>query len=188
MVMVPESIVRRRLTLEDYKALPNDADYEIIDGVLYVAPRARPRHQIFANRMSTELTVHAERPDIGFVVPDADLIIDDKNTYISPDIMYFTADRFRLVDATKMISVMPDLVVEILSPSNELYDLVTKRALYARLRVPHYWILDSGRKAVTEHVLEAGDYRERTIVAPDLFVPELFPNLSIDLERLFTLM
>lgn len=46
MVAVPEVIARRRLTFDDYQALPDDQDYEIVDGALYVAPRARPRHQV----------------------------------------------------------------------------------------------------------------------------------------------
>lgn len=44
MGMVPAELIGRRLTLADYEALPDDQDYEIIDGVLYVAPRARYDH------------------------------------------------------------------------------------------------------------------------------------------------
>jgi hypothetical protein len=40
-MMVPEVITRRCLTLADYEELPDDQDYEIIDGVLYLAPSAR---------------------------------------------------------------------------------------------------------------------------------------------------
>ena len=94
MVAVPEVVVQRRLTLADYEALPDDANYEIIDGVLFVAPRARPRHQVVANRLATVLTVYVQGTGAGDIVPDADLIIDERNTYISPDIMYFAGDRF----------------------------------------------------------------------------------------------
>lgn len=185
MAIVPESIVGRRLTLVDYEALPDDADYEIIDGVLYVAPRAVPGHQIIANRTAVELTIHAERPGIGFVVPDADLIVDNKNIYVSPDIMYFTAERFQSVNVFEKIRIVPDLIVEVLSPSNERYDLVTKRALYRRLLVPHYWVLSPRQQAIIEHVLDSAEYRERTITAPELFKPALFPDLSISLTALF---
>src|SRR5438045_1711168 len=145
----------RRLTLEDYNALPDDADYEIIDGVLYMAPRARPSHQIIANRFAAALTVHVEPPGLGLVVPDADLIVDDHGTYVSPDIMYFSAEKAAQMDRTQQIQVVPDLIVEVLSPSTARRDLLTKRRAYARIGVPHYWIVDRDQPGVTECVLGA---------------------------------
>ena len=186
MVMVPEVITRRRLTLEDYLAIPDDADYEIIDGVLYVAPRARPRHQIVAGRLIHFLIDHTEERGLGIVVPDADLVVDARDTYVSPDIMYFAADRFAGVDRAEMIRVIPDLIVEVASPTSADYDRRTKRQLYAALGVPHYWIADPGRTTITEHVLEStGDYTERTVSAPEPFQSALFPDLAINLARLF---
>lgn len=44
MVMVPQAILQRRLTLDDYLGFPDDQRYEIVEGVLYVAPRARSPH------------------------------------------------------------------------------------------------------------------------------------------------
>src|SRR5258708_1734188 len=120
-MMVPELTTRRRLTLADYEALPDDQDYEIIDGDLYLAPRARPDHQIVANEFAVILTMHAWDRGLGVVVPDADLIVDDRNTYISPDIMYFTAERFASIDRQTQIRTIPDLVIEVLSPGTEEY-------------------------------------------------------------------
>src|SRR5579859_643202 len=109
MVMVPEVVVKRRLGLEDYLALPDDQDYEIIEGVLYVAPRPRALHQIVAYRLGSALSFLDER-GLGKVVPDADLIIDDRKTYISPDTMVFLGDRLDGVNLQAMISVVPDLI------------------------------------------------------------------------------
>ena len=186
MVMVPEIITRRRLTLEDYLALPDDADYEIIDGVLYVAPRSRPGHQIVAGCLAARLTLHAEKHGLGVAIPDVDLIIESRNTYISPDIMYFVADRFAGVDLEQMIRIIPDLVIEVVSPTSADYDRWTKRRLYAELGVPHYWIVDPDRRTITEHILApTGDYNERIIAPPEPFRPSLFPDLTIDLAQLF---
>lgn len=186
MVMVPEAVVRRRLTLADYKALPNDADYEIIKGVLYVAPRPRPRHQIIAGELFAFLRQHTREQGLGTVVPDADLIIDEQNTYVSPDLMYFTAEQFAQIDPTQMIRVRPDLVVEITSPISGDYDRRTKRQLYGNLGVPHYWIVDPERAALTEFVLRPdGSYEERTAAATESFEPALFPGLIINLAAIF---
>lgn len=186
-MLVPESILRRRLTLADYEALPDDADYEIIDGELYLSPRALPYHQVIAARLTIDIGVHAESRHLGTVVPDADLIIDAKNTYISPDIMYFTAEHYARINPNDFIQVIPDLVVEVISPSSERYDLVRKRTLYASLGVPHYWIANPRTQSVEENVLRPdGQYRSGTFQAPDRFVSALFPDLEIDLSRIFS--
>lgn len=185
-MIVPEAITRRRLTLEDYEVLPDDADYEIIEGVLYVSPRARPGHQVVAGRLTTLLSIYLIGAQGGIVIPDGDLIIDAENTYISPDIMYFTAEHYAQINPREFIWVIPDLIVEILSPGTERYDRVTKRNLYARLGVPHYWIADQMNQTSEENVLGPdGHYQSRIVQAPEIFVPALFPGFQIDLGQVF---
>lgn len=186
MVAVPESVVRRRLTLADYEALPDDADYEIIDGVLYVAPRPRPRHQAVAGQLVHILIAHVEATGQGKVIPDADLIIDERNAYVSPDIMYFAGDRLARIDPNEMIRILPDLIVEVLSPATDRRDLLVKRSLYEPLGVPHYWIVDAERSTIRECVLGPGGvYAERAVSIDQPFEPARFPGLQIDLRRVF---
>ncbi|MGH2459191.1 MAG: Uma2 family endonuclease [Chloroflexota bacterium] len=182
MVMVPEKVMRRRLTFQDYQALPDDQDYEIIDGVLYVAPRARSGHQAAANELAALLTIHTRDHGLGRVVPDADLLVADRDIYLAPDIMYFEKGRFEEINRDDWIRIIPDLVVEVLSPSTEEYDRRRKREIYAQLGVRHYWMVDHRGRAVIECVLTSdGAYQERTIQAGDPFRPVLFPDLEIDL-------
>ncbi len=46
------------------------------------------------------------------------------------------------------IEGVPDLLIEVLSPSNRGHDLLTKRALYARAGVGEYWIVDPANQTV----------------------------------------
>lgn len=186
MVMVPEQVLQRRLTFEDYQQLPDDQDYEIVEGRLYMAPRPRPEHQVVANRCAVALTVHVEPTGLGLVIPDADLVIPDRDIYISPDIMVFLGERAAALERRGWIRSVPDLVVEVLSPTTEDYDRTTKRRIYAELGVPHFWMVDPRSRSITECVLESSHtYRERSVAAPETFHPELFPDLAIDLSRLF---
>ncbi len=186
MIAVPEVVVRRKLTFEDYCALPDDQDYEIIDGVLYVSPRARARHQRVANRLAQQLTNQVEDRGLGVVIPDADLIIDERSTYVSPDIMVFRRERYAEIDPDDFIRIVPDLVIEVTSPSTSGYDYLKKRETYARLGVPHYWIVDGSRRTVTECVLQPdGEYRTRGVAAPTRLRPAICSELELDLERLF---
>jgi len=186
MVMVPEKVMQRRLTLQDYQMLPDDQDYEIIDGVLYVAPRPRSGHQAAANELATMLTVHTKERGLGRVLPDADLIVTDRDIYVSPDIMFFAGDRFAEVDRDDWIRIIPDLIVEVLSPSTEDYDRRTKRQIYGQIGVPHYWIADPRTRSLLECVRQPdGSYQERAWTSNEAFRPSLFPDLVIDLNQVF---
>ncbi|MGH2352533.1 MAG: Uma2 family endonuclease [Chloroflexota bacterium] len=186
MVAVPEVITKRRLTYEDYLALPEDQDYEIINGVLYVAPRPRPKHQRIAHRFAVMLTLELEHRGRGVIVPDADLIVSEHDDYVSPDVMFFAGDRYAAVDPDEPIRIIPDLMVEVLSPSTEHRDRTEKKRLCARLGVSHYWMADTNRRRLTECVLQPpGRYAERVIVVGEPFRPALAPDLTIDLGTLF---
>ena len=184
MVAIPEMILGRKLTLDDYCKLPDDQDYEIIEGVLHVSPRARARHQHAASKFIVLLVNEVEDKGLGVVIPDADLIVDERDTYISPDIMFFAGDRFSAINPDEFIRIIPDLVGEVLSPSTRDYDQTVKRDTYARLGVRHYWTADAARRQMMEHLLEEdGTYRTRIARAPEVFRPELFPALEISLAR-----
>ncbi len=175
------------MTLADYEALPEDADYEIVDGVLYVAPRPFPPHQFCLVALVRVVAGHAEPRGLGRVIIDVDLIIDAQNTYVSPDLMFFTPEQHARIDLADKIRVVPELIVEILSESTRRRDMVAKRDAFARLGVPHYWLLDGRGPAVLELTLDPASrrYRERRVEAPEPFRPALFPGLVVDLERMF---
>jgi Uma2 family endonuclease len=184
--MVPAEVLRRRLTLADYEALPDDQEYEIIDGVLYVAPSPFYGHQTILFRLARRIADHADMSGLGQVVLDADLIVDDRGTYISPDVMFFTPEQYARTNPDGKNSVIPELIVEVLSESTLRRDQVVKRDAYARLGVPHYWIVSRAERCIAELILGAeGQYAERQVVTPEQFRPALFPGLAIDLGRLF---
>ena len=53
----------------------------------------------------------------------------------------------------------PDLIIEILSPSTQRHDRVTKFNLYQEAGVREYWIVDPMSRTVQVYVLENGLFR-----------------------------
>jgi Uma2 family endonuclease len=49
------------------------------------------------------------------------------------------------------ITVVPDWIGEVLSPTNAGTDTVTKMSLYHQNQVGHYWIIDPERETLTVH-------------------------------------
>lgn len=68
-----------------------------------------------------------------------DLQLSDHDI-VQPDLVVVTRQRKHILTPTKIKGV-PDLVVEILSPSNSDHDLMTKRKLYEQVGIPEYWIV-----------------------------------------------
>ena len=54
---------------------------------------------------------------------------------------------------------MPDLVVEILSPTTSRTDRVTKAQIYARHSVPAYWIVDPDEESIEIYLLDGDLFR-----------------------------
>jgi Uma2 family endonuclease len=189
MVAVPESVTRRHLTFEDYQALPDDQRYEIVKGVLYVAPRPRPLHQLVAFRLTRALDDFVQAHRLGQVIQDTDLVLTPHDIYVAPDIMYFAGSRFDEVDPTGWVRIVPDLVVEVSSPSTEDYDAMKKREIYAEAGVPHYWRADPRRRELIEGVLQPGGaYVDRTWRAGEPgepCQPVALPGLQLDLAAIF---
>ncbi len=61
----------------------------------------------------------------------------------------------------------PDLVIEILSPSNRAHDQQTKRRFHERGGVREYWLVDPSARTIEVLRLEAGRYRSLSVLSGD---------------------
>src|SRR3989442_9603083 len=113
------------LTYREYAALPDDGRwYEIHDGELSVTPAPGVKSR-----------------GLGLVLyAPLDVILSD-TTIVQPDIVYVATGRLGQI-TDRGIEGPPTLVVEILSPSTSETDRHTKLEVYARHRIPYYWIVD----------------------------------------------
>ena len=154
---------RVALTYRDYAALPDDGKrYEIHDGELSVTPAPMSDHQIVSIRLAAFLHAHVEARRLGIVLhAPLDVILSDtttETTILQPDIVYLDPERLPALRRRGVVGA-PSLVIEILSPTTAVTDRSTKRALYARYRVPHYWIVDLDARVIESYVLHGDDYR-----------------------------
>jgi Uma2 family endonuclease len=68
-------------------------------------------------------------------------VILSDTTVVQPDIVFVATERAGQI-SERGIEGAPTLVIEILSPSTRETDRHAKLQLYARHRIPHYWIVD----------------------------------------------
>lgn len=143
--------------------------YEVIDGVLYMSTSPSPEHQWITNCTVGKFLEQIQYKGLGTILWAPAGLFMPGATPVQPDIMILGPTDKGLIKA-KRIATIPLLIVEILSPSNADYDLVTKRNAYARTGVPEYWILRPIEQDVLVHSdpePATGLYRQASRVAPD---------------------
>jgi len=169
------------LTYADYAAIPNDGKrYELHEGELSVTPAPSSRHQEVVVNLVVLLTQHVKSRGLGKVlVSPIDCILSD-TTVVQPDLVYVEQARLDAI-SERGIEGPPTLVVEVLSPSTILIDRSVKGQLYARHRVPYYWIADAEARTVEAFELAGDGYRpagglegRRSAALPP------FPGLTLD--------
>jgi Uma2 family endonuclease len=173
-------------TYEDYRQLPEDGRrYELMEGELFVSPSPSTRHQIVLGRLFHALMKALDDPGLAqiFCAP-MDLVLAPTSV-VQPDIIVVGAARASIIGAQALQGV-PDVVVEILSPSSLDRDQHIKRRLYQGFAIPEYWVVDPEHGMMVVYRLDEGSYgiRAQYDRASTLEMPE-FPTLRAPLIDVF---
>jgi Uma2 family endonuclease len=134
-------------TYEDLFSLPDDGRrYEIIEGELFEMPSPGSAHALVVAALIRLLIPLVENLGGRWCTAPIDVFFPGANP-VQPDILViFPSGQAEIVP--RGIEGTPDLVVELLSPSNRGHDLLTKRSLYARAGVREYWLVDPDARTV----------------------------------------
>ena len=179
-----------RLTYDDFLLFPDDGKrHELIDGVHYVTPSPRLRHQDLVGRLHGEIFLcPREHPAAGrlFIAP-LDVVLSNYDV-VEPDLLFIAGDQTGIM-TEKNIQGAPALVVEVMSKSTRKRDSQIKRRLFEQVGVREYWLIDpeldtvqvfrptTDRRLVRVEELTAED--GGTLTTP------LLPGCGIDIRTLF---
>jgi Uma2 family endonuclease len=134
-------------TYEDLFALPDEGRrYEIIEGELYEMPSPSWEHAVTVTNLVLFLGPVIRLLGGTLVTAPLDVFFPGANP-VQPDIVVLLPGS-RAIGRGRGVEGAPDLVIEVLSPSNRGHDLLTKRSLYARAGVREYWIVDPDARTV----------------------------------------
>jgi Uma2 family endonuclease len=147
-------------TYADFLNLPSDGwRYEIIRGELYMSPPPKERHQYSSTRLVVAFDNFVKPRKLGRVyAAPIGVTIGELATPVQPDIIFVARERLKKVVTEDGINGAPDLIVEILSPSNWADDRRTKFRLYEQAGVREYWIVDPRACTVEVFVLRGKTY------------------------------
>ena len=143
--------------LEDYMALPEGSRIELIDGRFYNMAAVTFVHQRIALMICNEFENFVNENGgqcIPSIAPtDVQLDCDDK-TVVQPDVL-IVCDRNKI--SKERVVGAPNLVVEVLSPSNWYMDLFIKLKKYKKAGVREYWIVFPNEKRTIVYKFDESD-------------------------------
>lgn len=151
--------LKRRATYDDLREVPDHFVAEMFDGDLYVSPRPALPH---ANAASSLLAkVHSafhHRNSGGWVILVEPELHFGRDVLV-PDIAGWRRERLPDVPAEAYLTLAPDWVCEVLSPSTESFDRGKKLRIYAREGVGHAWLVEPLAQTLEVLSLGAGNWK-----------------------------
>lgn len=146
-------VAARELTYEDYMCGPEEMRrYDILDGAKIYMSNPTILHQDIQGNLYTPLrTWHrTSHPGKLLMAPIDVLVRRSPLRTRQPDVLFITAARLgaRSVDNPAPLEPAPELVVEILSPSDTRRVLSGKLAEYCAVDVRECWVVSPGEQTV----------------------------------------
>ncbi len=171
-------------TVEEWKTW--DGRWELINGAVYdMTPAPSVEHQRAVLGLARSLANGLDEAKRKAGSGDCEVFIAPIDLYLPRQETVFQPDLLIVCDPSKVaahgIVGAPDLVVEILSPSNSSKDTVVKRWAYAAAGVSEYLIVDPVEKFGTLLRLEGGHYMDSAPIEWGIVMGLLGGKLSITL-------
>jgi Uma2 family endonuclease len=172
-------------TYHDLLLLPDDGRrYEIIEGDLYEMPAPNLEHATTIFNLVLMLAPVVQSLGGRMFFAPLDVFFQGADP-VEPDIVVILPGwQGRL--PLRGPEGAPDLLVEILSPSNRGHDLLTKRTLYARAGVREYWIVDPAQRTVEILTLDREAFHSSQMASgDDAAVSPLLDGAAFPLAQIF---
>jgi Uma2 family endonuclease len=178
----------RRATYQDLLSVPDHLVAEILDGELYTSPRPAVPHALASSALGFELggPFHNGRGGPGgwWILDEPELHLADD--VVVPDLAGWRRSRLAQLPDAAAITLPPDWVCEILSPSTEAIDRVPKLHIYSREGVRHVWFVNARTFTLEVLRLDHGAWTLAATYAGDGPVhAEPFDAVPLDLFRLW---
>ena len=179
----------RPFTYTDYREweLDEGERFELIYGEAFAMSAPNTRHQEILIEISAQFHNFLRgKPCRVYPAPfDVRLFYkgnDNDDTVVQPDISIICDQSKR---GTEGCRGAPDMVIEILSPSNTAIEMERKLKLYQHAGVREYWIVDPENNGVTVYRFQEGAILTFTFGKDGIIPVGIFPDLSITLEQVF---
>jgi Uma2 family endonuclease len=162
--------------------------YELLDGFIVMEPPAGWPHGVVGGEVLHRIKLHLGRQPLGYAFDSSQGFNLPSGDTVEPDVAFVSVERWNTLarPVRGFPAVVPDLVVEVLSPSTKRIDQEQKKRVYERNGVREYWLVDPVSRSVRVLSLTANGYDEgRSLAAGETLTSQVLPGLQILVAELF---
>ena len=187
------AIQQRLYTVDDVLELQGwdgerDRKYELINGELREMSPANLLHSWLASRIDRMMGNFADERDLGHSFVEGGFSPpNDRHNLYGPDVAFVSKSRMPNPIPQTFAGFMPDLAVEIASPSNTVAELHGKALIYLSNGTQLVWILYPERASAEVCRLDDEEQLMTETLGADgkLSGEDVLPGFELDLRRLF---
>jgi len=187
LAQIDEYEKNRRYTYADYLKWEGQERFQLINGEVFQMASPSVAHQALLMVLSAKFDNWLQGKSCRAFASPLDVRLfprEDKsdNTVVQPDLLV-VCDKSKLGKGS--VDGAPDLVIEIVSPSNTHSELFLKFNYYLKAGVREYWVIDPDMKKVVVHIYENGRYISSNYEDNESIPVSVLPGLEISLEELW---
>lgn len=174
------------LTLEEFIERYGDARVELVNGIVKEMPWAEWIHGYIAARLAMFFGTFVEVYDLGRVIGNDSFIKIRRNpdSVYGPDLFFVSFNRLPLNGVHRgLLEVVPELIVEVRSPTDAWTDLFAKVHDYIDIGVQAVLVVNPEKQAIA--IYRAGMQEEHHGIDDDLTIPDVFPGFSVPVRSIF---
>ena len=185
-------VLEKKMTVKEYLQLelPDDANYryELINGILVKKNAPSGTHQNIQAKLLEQFIMHIVPNKAGriFSSPISVFFDRDQNSAPQPDLVFLKTENLEIFDAEFGIVGVPDLMIEIVSPSSFKRDTVIKKNLYEKHGIQEYWVVFPSYQSIQVFTLKNGEYVVHDVFEMgDKLTSEVLQGFSLEVEKVF---
>jgi Uma2 family endonuclease len=173
------------LTAEEFDNYPFEEDkrYELDEGELIEMMRPAYKHNRVLAKLQFEVTLYLQKNPIGEALISENLYALSPSIRRSPDLGIILGERSRELKDATVIPIVPDIAVEVLSPSETTRMIHRKLKQYFAAGVKEVWLVDPESREV--EIWTGPSLPEPTLADAGALTSKLLPGFELPLQKLF---
>lgn len=180
------TVAAKPITVEEFEQMVFDHPVDLVEGEIIAMPPAGSQHGRVAINVGFLLESWCRQQARGIVLGnDAAIVIGtDPDTVRGADVSFISQNRIPAEGLPEgALRIAPDLVVEVLSPSDRWADVFEKVTEYLAIGVKEVWVVDGTKKLVD--VFRPGSSSKRFANSDQLTSPDVLPGFATAVSEFF---